>query len=102
VTTYFCWKCKTKDHWANDDCPRDAAPQVVAGQLSNIGSSRRLVTQPAAEPAVAAPIKQARDFIDKVRKVGRPRTYPDPKVRRREYSREYMRKRRAKYNLPAN
>ena len=41
------------------------------------------------EPQIAAPIKQAEDFI---KRVGRPKKYPDRKTQMREY----MRKRRAK------
>lgn len=42
-------------------------------------------------PVVAAPIKQAQDFI---KKVGRPKKYPDRKTQMREL----MRKRRARLN----
>ena len=73
MTIYFCPRCKTKDHWANEVCPKGVAPQVPVG----IGKRQEAL------PEVAAPIRKAQAFIDKVR------------FDRVAYQREYMRKRRA-------
>lgn len=59
MTAYFCWKCKTKDHWANEICPKVATP----------------LDQPVISVAVRREeIKKAEEFL---RKVGRTRIYPD-------------------------
>ena len=76
-TSYFCWKCKTKSHWANEVCPKETKEPSPS------------------EPAeVPGPIRKAQEFIERVEKVklGRPKKYPDRKTQMREL----MRKRRAR------
>ena len=88
MTLYHCPKCNTRDHYFTDVCPKDAAAQARASELSPQGCS---VSDPRANlddksrPVVAAPIKQAQEFI---RKVGRPkitRGVEDLKKARRQY-----------------
>ena len=81
---YFCWKCKTKDHYANEACVKDAATQAT------VCPDDRGVESPSnTRRVVAAPIKEVEEFL---RKVGRPRLHADRKV----YMRDLMRRKREK------
>jgi len=85
---YYCPKCRTTDHWANEVCAKDAATRVgFAGRAEVVPPIPRKDNKPL--PEVAAPIKQAQEFI---KKLGRPKIYPDRKTQMREL----MRRRRAK------
>jgi hypothetical protein len=38
MTSYFCWKCKTKDHWADEVCPRAEGGKEL--QQTPVGSEK--------------------------------------------------------------
>ena len=104
MTAYFCWRCKSKDHWANEVCPKTlglVSPEGVATP-SRDGKKVPHVNEPVvdrgesvrnAQHETAGPVEQAREFIKKVR--GRPKVYPD----RATQMRELMRKKRAKEKM---
>ena len=79
MTEYFCWKCKTKDHWANEPC----TACTKTGEI-------------VVAPVVQEPeqITKAKEFVRDVNKrMGRPKIYPDRKTQMREYMRRYREKR---------
>ena len=95
MTLYHCPKCNTRDHYFKEPCLKgEASTQARASELSPQGCS---VSDPRANlddksrPVVAAPIKQAQEFI---MKIGRPKIYADAKVRRRQYMKEYRARKR--------
>ena len=83
MTLYHCPKCNTRDHYFGEVCPKDAQGCSVSDPRANSEDKSR--------PVVAAPIKQAQDFI---RKIGRPKIYADAKLRRRQYMKEYRTRKR--------
>lgn len=132
---YFCWKCKTKDHWANELCPKekrnvptgDTGLDLEQGEKGdeirkregNLPGGETVLSGSSAQKdgesgnsldarqaelrgtavhqkvqkggrAVSGkknPVEIAQDFIKRL--PGRPKTYPDPKARRRDYMRAY-------------
>ena len=85
-TIYFCWKCRTNDHWANEEC----------GSRSPKASVLRSEVGVEVKPE---PIKKVEAFLERVvlKKVGRVKVYPDRKTQMRVYMR---RRRAAEKNSP--
>jgi hypothetical protein len=79
-TLYHCPKCNTRDHYATDVCPKDAG-----GGIQPV-DTRGTPAHADPGPPVAAPIKQAQEFI---KRVGRPRLNRSPE-QKKEHRRKYM------------
>jgi len=87
VTIYFCPRCKTKDHWANEVCPKTNGETPLDQPVLPEKSAG--VDRPERRPEQ---IRRVEEFL---RKVGRPRLNRTPEEKRRMRT-EYMRRRRAK------
>lgn len=83
-TLYLCPKCNRRDHWANEECPKDLRGQAQTGCLDE---------EPGGHQSEPAPIKQAVEFL---KRVGRPKKYPDRKTQMREVMRRKRERERAK------
>jgi hypothetical protein len=104
-TKFYCGKCRTHDHWANELClaaggsagiAQSAEHPEKSGKTGGTGRNpfpaslaETPVTSGDTKPKNTRPLEQAREFI---KKVGRPKVYPDRKTQMREL----MRRKRAK------
>ena len=73
---WYCEKCRTYDHWANEVCAKYAGTEDSGVEVVST-------------PAVGVSIRQAEEFI---KRVGRPRTVKDKKAHRREYMKSWRSK----------
>ena len=90
MTAFFCWKCKTKDHWADEPCkangetPLDQPVIPVAPQGVCVDRPERRPEQ----------IKKVEEFL---KKVGRPKLNRTPEEKRKmrtAYMKEYRERNR--------
>jgi hypothetical protein len=82
-TKFYCSRCGTHDHWANemDQC----RGRVGSSTVEHLPVEQEVVGSTPIQPA----IEKAKEFI---KKVGRPKVYPDRKTQMREL----MRRKRAR------
>lgn len=91
-TTYFCWKCKTKTHWANETCPKDAAKGVDIRAASGVEKSGGGLSDDS-----PGRVDSKEPVVERVlpRRGGESKAAPfDRKAYQREYMRKYRQRRK--------